>query len=525
MNIPLTPVRLLRYAREQFATRTAVVCGNDRFTYEQFGARVSRLAGALREMGVQKGDRVAFLSLNCHRFLEAYYAVPEVGAIFVPVNARLVPNELAYILNDAGATVLFFEGAFFDTVQSFHADVPSLKTVVQLDGTPRESAWLSSRSYEEWLANAEPYRADIRDIDENSVAEMFYTSGTTARPKGVMLTHRNVYLHAVNYCLTLNPTKLTVHLHTIPLFHVNGWGTVHYSYLGAVHVMMPRFRPAEVFRLIEQERITSINLVPTMAAALMNAPERTDFDLKSLERIRVGGSPPPASMIREVEEKLGGHCFCAYGLTEASPSLTMSIIKHDMGWNEEQQVEKRSMTGFAIPGAEVRVVDAEGNDVPRDGSTVGQIIARSDGVMSGYWNQPEATAKAIRDGWLYTGDMAIIDKDGYLLIVDRMSDFIISGGENISSLELESTLLAHPSVAEAAVIPVPDEKWGEVPKALIVLKPDAVATEQEMIDFCRFRLARFKVPRSVEFLPNLPKTGTGKVLKKDLRAKYAQADT
>jgi fatty-acyl-CoA synthase len=281
--------------------------------------------------------------------------------------------------------------------------------------------------------------------------------------------------------------------------------------------MMPRFRPAEVFRLIEQERVTSINLVPTMAAALMNAPERTEFDLKSLERIRVGGSPPPASMIREVEEKLGGHCFCAYGLTEASPSLTMSIIKHDMGWNEDQQIEKRSMTGFAIPGAEVRVVDAEGKDVPRDGSTVGQIIARSDGVMAGYWNQPEATARAIRDGWLHTGDMAVVDRDGYLLIVDRMSDFIISGGENISSLELENTLLSHPSVAEAAVIPVPDDKWGEVPKALVVLKADATATEQEMLDFCRFRLARFKVPRSVEFLPNLPKTGTGKVLKKDLR--------
>jgi fatty-acyl-CoA synthase len=524
VNLPLTPIRMLRYARDQFPARTAVVCGNDRFTYGQLAERVSKLAGALRKMGVQKGDRVAFLSLNCHRFLEAYYAVPEAGAIFVPVNTRLTPGELAYILNDAGVSVLFFEEAFLETVEKLQAEVPSLKTVVQLDAVPRHTSWLSPKNYEEHLAEAAPYHADLFSIDENSVAEMFYTSGTTAKPKGVMLSHRNVYLHALNYCVTLNPGKLTVHLHTIPLFHVNGWGTVHYSYLGAVHVMIPRFRPVEVFKLIEQERVTSINLVPTMAAALINAPERAEYDLKSLERIRVGGSPPPATMIRDVQEKLGGTAFCAYGLTEASPSLTMATIKQDMGWNAEQQLEKQAMTGYALPGAEVRVIDAEGNDVPRDGSTVGQIIARSDGVMSGYWNQPEASAKAVHDGWLYTGDMAVVDKDGYLLIVDRMSDFIISGGENISSLELENTLLTHPSVAEAAVIPVPDEKWGEVPKALIVLKPDTMATEEEMIDYCRFRLARFKVPRSVEFLPNLPKTGTGKILKKDLRAKYTQAD-
>lgn len=498
-----------------------MVCGNDRFTYEQLGKRVSLLAGALLKMGVGKGDRVAFLSLNCHRFLEAYYAVPEVGAIFVPVNTRLVPNELAYILNDAGAKALFFEEGFFETVEAFHQKVPSLQTSVLLDGSRPGSDWLWPQSYEESLALATPYRANILEVDENAVAEMFYTSGTTANPKGVMLTHRNIYLHALNYCLTLNPSHLTVHLHTIPLFHVNGWGTVHYSYIGAVHVMIPRFRPAEVFRLIEQEHVTSINLVPTMASALLNFPERGDYDLRSLERIRVGGSPPAPKLIRDLEQKLGGTCFCAYGLTEASPSLTLALIKHDSPWNGETRLEKQAMTGFPIPGAEVRVVDLAGEDVPRDGATVGEIIARSDGVMAGYWGQPEATAKAIRDGWLYTGDMAVVDKDGYLLIVDRMSDFIISGGENVSSLELENTLLAHPAVAEAAVIPVPDEKWGEVPKALVVLKPESTATEEEMIDFCRFRLARFKVPRSVEFLPDLPKTSTGKVLKKDLRAKYA----
>jgi fatty-acyl-CoA synthase len=519
LNIPLTPIRMLRYAREQFSSRTAIVCGNDRFTYEQFAQRVSLLACALIKMGIKKGDRVAFLSLNCHRFLEAYYAVPEVGAIFVPVNTRLGASELAYVFNDAGAKVLFFGDCFLDTVEALRARVPTLQFLIALDTDGPRRDWMAAQNYEESLASSKPYHANLMDIDENSIAEMFYTSGTTANPKGVMLTHRNVYLHALNYCLTLNPNRLTVHLHTIPLFHVNGWGTVHYSYLGAVHVIISRFRTAAVFRLIEQERVTSINLVPTMATALLEAPERKDYDLKSLERIRVGGSPPAPALIRDIEQQIGGTCFCAYGLTEASPSLTMALIKHDSGWSGEMRLEKQATTGFPIPGAEVRVVDLKGNDVPRDGSTVGEIIARSDGVMAGYWGQPEATANAIRDGWLYTGDMAIVDQDGYLLIVDRMSDFIISGGENVSSVELENALLTHPSVAEAAVVPVPHEKWGEVPKAFIVLKPNALVTEQELIDFCRFRLAHFKVPRSVQFVPTLPKTATGKVLKKDLRSK------
>ncbi len=520
MNIPLTPLRFLRYAEQQYPRRTAVVCNQESFTYAQFADRASRLAGALRQAGIQPGDRVAFLSSNCHRLLEAYYGVPEAGAVLLPLNIRLAASELSYILNDSGATILFVEKQFLRLVESFHTDIPNVKTLCQLDGAP-EAAWLSPGNYEALLQAATPYRADIASIDENSLAELFYTSGTSANPKGVMLTHRNIYLHAQNVCLGFNIENGAVELHTIPLFHANGWGVAHFlTLLGGKHVMMQRFETKEVFRLIEKERVHSFSLVPIMATALVNCPERPNYNLSSLRRIVIGGAASSPTLIREVEEKLGCECFSGYGLTETSPSLSISPMKSGLDWDGEQRYVGQSMTGYAFPGVEIRVVDANDNDVPRDGQTMGEIIARSDGVMEGYWRQPDASAEALRGGWFHTGDMATLNEEGYLLIVDRKKDIIVSGGENISSLELEKAILAHPAVLEAGVIPVPDEKWGEVPKALVVLKPNAVATELELIEFCRLHLAHYKCPRSFEFVVSLPKTGTGKILKKDLRKKY-----
>jgi len=520
MNIPLTPLRFLRYAEQQYPRRTAVVCNQESFTYAQFADRARRLAGALRQAGVQPGDRVAFLSTNCHRLLEAYYGVLEAGAVLLPLNIRLAASELSYILNDSGATILFVEKQFLRLVESFRTDIPNVKQICQLDGAP-EAAWLSPRSYEALLQEATPYRADITSIDENSLAELFYTSGTSANPKGVMLTHRNIYLHALNVCLGFNIENGAVELHTIPLFHANGWGVAHFlTLLGGKHVMMQRFETKEIFRLIEKEGVHSFSLVPIMATALVNCPERPNYNLSSLRRIVIGGAASSPTLIREVEEKLGCECFSGYGLTETSPSLSISPMKSGLDWDGEQRYVGQSMTGYAFPGVEIRVVDANDNDVPRDGQTMGEIIARSDGVMEAYWRQPDASAEALRGGWFHTGDMATLNEEGYLLIVDRKKDIIVSGGENISSLELEKAILAHPAVLEAGVIPVPDEKWGEVPKALVVLKPNAVATEPELIEFCRLHLARYKCPRSFEFVVSLPKTGTGKILKKDLRKKY-----
>ncbi len=520
MNIPLTPVRFLRYAEQQFPGKTGAVCGEKRFTYAQFAERASRLAGALREAGVKAGDRVAFLSLNCHRLLEAYYGVLEAGAILLPLNIRLAPGELAYILNDAGAKVLFLEKEFAEGVDAFRKSVPTIESFILLDAAPH-AAWLSSMNYEGMLAAATPYRADLMGIDENSLAELFYTSGTSAHPKGVMLTHRNIYLHALSVCVAFHPKADSVELHTIPLFHANGWGTAHsITYVGGTHVMLQRFTCAEVFQLIERERVDSLSLVPIMAAALVNSPERTKYDLSSLQWISIGGAASSPTLVGEVEQKLGCPCFAGYGLTETAPVLSTARLKPEARFEGEERYVAQAMTGYAIPGVELRVVDSDDNDVPRDGQTMGEIVARSDGVMQGYWQQPAATADAMRGGWFHTGDMATMSDDGRILIVDRRKDIIISGGENISSLEVEKALLAHPGVYEAAVIPVPDETWGEVPKALVVSKPGAELNAAELLDFCRGRIAHYKCPRSIEFLESLPKTATGKVLKRELRQKY-----
>jgi fatty-acyl-CoA synthase len=522
MNIPLTPVRFLRYAVQQYPGKIGVVCGRERFTYSHFAERVGRLAGALRTAGVKPGDRVAFLSSNCHRLLEAYFGVLEASAVLLPLNIRLAPDELAYILNDAEAKTLFLEKEFSGSVDSFRHKLSTVHSFSLLAGAPHAS-WLMPQSYEDVLVAATPYRTDIMEFDENAVAELFYTSGTSADPKGVMLTHRNIYLHALSASSAHEISSDTVHLHTIPLFHANGWGAAHTVTLkGAKHVMISRFEPAEVFRLIERERVTSLGLVPAMAIALVNCPEFRKYDLSSLKWINIGGAASSPSLVREVEEKFRCACFSGYGLTETAPVLSTSSMKPGLGWEGERRFVGQAMTGYAIPGVELRVVDADDTDVAHDGKAMGEIIARGDGVMEGYWKQPAATADAMRGGWFHTGDMATWNEEGYVLIVDRKKDTIVSGGENISSLEVEKKLLAHPAVLEVAVIPVPDEQWGEVPKALVVLKPGAQANETELLEFCRSGLAHYKCPRSVEFLDNLPKTGTGKILKRDLRKKYWQ---
>jgi fatty-acyl-CoA synthase len=520
MNLPLTPVRFLRYAEQQFANRTAVVCQDQRFTYAELADRCARLAGGLRGAGVQPGDRVAFLSANCHRLLEAYFGILDAGAVLQPLNYRLSAQELSYILNHAGASVLFLSQEFLGLVESLRHELPNLRSYYLLDAKP-EAAWLEGKNYDDLLASATPHRCEITSFDENAVAELLYTSGTTARPKGVMLTHRNIYLHAVHIALKHNTKSEHAFLHTIPLFHANGWGAVHtVTFAGGTHVMLSRFIPQEVFRLVEHEKVHSLSLVPIMAAALLNCPERSKYDLTSVEWVTIGGAASSPALIRDLEQKLGCKAFSGYGLTECAPSLSTAELKFGVECDLEQRYLLQSMTGYAYPGVELRVVDSEDRDVPHDGKTMGELIARSDSVMAGYWNQPQETAEALRGGWFRTGDMAVIVDNGYILILDRKKDMIVSGGENISSLEVEKILLAHPAVQEAAVIAVKDDKWGEVPKGCVILKAGATATEDELIDFCRARLAHYKCPRSIDFFETLPKTGTGKVLRRELRRKY-----
>ncbi|HEY7615754.1 MAG TPA: AMP-binding protein, partial [Terriglobales bacterium] len=479
MKIPLTPTRFLRYAREQFPDKVGVVCGEQRFTYAQFAARAARFAGALLAAGAKPGDRIAFLSTNCHRLLEAYYGVLEAGCILLPLNIRLAPQELALILNDAQPRFLFLEPLFMPFAEAFRAAVPCLEAFFLLDGQPQAS-WLKPQNYDDLLSASAPFQCDFTQIDEDSVAELFYTSGSSDRPKGVMLTHRNIYLHALSV-IAAGQTATTrfgqtacdsVLLHTIPLFHANGWGGAHtITVVGGTHVMIHHFNPVEVFRLIQRERVTGCCMVPTMITALVHSPERQKYDLSSLQTIMVGGAASSPTLVKDVEEKLGCACISGYGLTETCPILAVSPMKFGLPWEGDRRYAGQAMAGFAIPGVELRVVGPDGKDIPHDGAAIGEVMVRGDVVMEGYWRQPEVTRSAMENGWFHTGDVAIIDPHNYIQIVDRKKEIIVSGGENISSLEVERVLLAHPGVYETAVIPVPDDKWGEVPKALVTLKP------------------------------------------------------
>ncbi|HEX2329599.1 MAG TPA: AMP-binding protein, partial [Candidatus Angelobacter sp.] len=336
MNIPLTPLRFLRYAAGQYPKKVGVICGEQRYTYSQFADRAARLGGALRALGVKPGDRVAFLSANCHRLLEAYYGVLEAGAVLLPLNIRLTPKELAYILNDSGARVLLFQEQFAPMVDGFRNELNTVESFVALDHKP--AAWAVPQEYEQLLGAATPQEIDIMQVDENSLAELFYTSGTSANPKGVMLTHRNIYLHALNVTIVFSTGADSIELHTIPLFHANGWGVAHsLTYVGGTHVMIGKFDPPEVFRLIEKEKVQACSLVPTMATALVHCPDRPKYDLSTLQRITLGGAAASPTLVRQVEDRIGCICFSGYGLTETCPVLTTAQQKIGVSWGPEER--------------------------------------------------------------------------------------------------------------------------------------------------------------------------------------------
>ncbi|MGO8790926.1 MAG: fatty acid--CoA ligase [Terriglobia bacterium] len=521
MLLPLTPVRLKRHAAQVFGAKAGIVCGEDRFTYCAFDDRADRLSAALLRLGVQKGERVAYLSFNCHRLLEAYYGVPQIGAILLPMNIRLSPEELGYILTDAAPRVLCFDPELIPLVEALRPCAPSVEHYISLrDAKP---AWAEEKFYDELLAASEPADIDFRGIDENSVAELFYTSGTTAYPKGVMLTHRNLYLHAFYTAIGLRGADHDVHLYTVPLFHVNSWGAPHiFTLLGGRHVMLRKFDPTTVMTLIQRERVTRLQMVPAMTIALLNHPDFHRYNFGSLREIMIGGAPANSALIQEIERKIPGcTAMGGYGLTETSPVISIARIKEHLADNSGEEKLRRKVTaGYALAGTEMRVVDLDGRDVAPDRKQVGEIVVRGDVVMEGYWRQPEATAAAIRDGWFHTGDLATIDEEGYILIVDRSKDMILTGGENVASAEIERVLYEHSAVLECAVIAIPDDQWGEVAQAVITLKPGRQTSAAELVDHCRKHLAGFKIPKSIEFADALPKGGTGKILKKVLREKY-----
>ncbi|MGD1091261.1 MAG: long-chain-fatty-acid--CoA ligase [Bryobacteraceae bacterium] len=519
MFIPLTPLRFLHRAVDLYGHKVGVVSGDRQFTYAQFGERCERLATALPKFGVGPGDRVAYLSFNNHQLLEGYYGVVQARAIVMPLNVRLAESELTNILCHSGAKMLMFENDFAPMVEKLRKSCPDVKRWVTLDDTSP----ISDLTYEQLLGEGHPERADIFSFDEMSVAELFYTSGSTGTPKGVMLAHRTLYLHGLDVGCTFKDIETMVDLHTIPLFHANGWGRPQCSTMhGIKQVMVRRFEPTFVFRMIQEHKATDMCLVPTMANALLHAPDLAQWNLSSLERVMMGGAASSPELVARVEKAFPTcECIAGYGLTETSPVLTSSRSKGLEYASESERIRRQAMAGWPLPGVTVRVVDMDMNDVPRDMTAIGEVVAMGDHVMEGYFREPEATKAVMTGPWFHTGDMAVWDDEGYIHIVDRKKEIIISGGENISSLEVERAIFSHPAVFECAVVAAPDDQWGEVPAAIVVLKPGAKLTQPELLEYLEKQLGKFKLPRIVEFsTEQLPKTGTGKIRKLILKEQF-----
>jgi fatty-acyl-CoA synthase len=519
MFVPLTPLRCLHRAIDVFGSKTGIVSGDRSFTYAQFGERCEKLATGLLKHGIRPGDRVAYLSFNTHQLIEGYYGVVQARAIVMPLNVRLSEVELTNILRHSGAKMLMFEDDFAPIVEKLRTSCPAVEKWVGLDGKGPHA----DLSYEEIIDAGHPERADIFSYDEMSVAELFYTSGSTGTPKGVTLAHRTLYLHALDIVSIMKDIESMVDLHTIPMFHANGWGRPQGStYMGIPQVMVRRFEPSFVYELIQKHKATDMCLVPTMANAMINAPDREKWNTSSMRRVMIGGAAASPELVERVEKAFpSAECIAGYGLTETSPVLTSSRHKVPAYATNEERLRRQAMAGWPLPGVTVRVVDMDMRDVPRDMQAIGEVVAMGDHIMEGYFKEPEATAAVMTGPWFHSGDMAVWDEDGYIHIVDRKKEIIISGGENISSIEVERAIFSHPAVFECAVVAAPSDKWGEVPAAIVVLKPGESVTSEDLMAFLEQRLGKFKLPRIIEFSEDpLPKTGTGKIRKMIIKEKF-----
>ncbi len=513
---------LLPKAVKLFPEREAIVCNNIRMNYEEFAERVWQLSNGLIRTGIQRNDRVAILHENCHVFLETYFAAAHLGVILVPLNFRLSTKELATILNDSRPRILISQNAFRDKAAGIRDKVPHIEKIVWTQRSPEIELEPTDLDYEPFLKEQPKTPPPELNIKDEDVAHLYYTSGTTGRPKGVMLTHKNVKTHALGTIAEFHLTDRDRWFHVAPLFHLaDAWATFAITWVGGKHVLIPSFDPGEVLHMIEQEKITLSNLIPTMLNMMVNHPDVDKFDYSSLRVILSGGASIAPETVRKIVEAFKCDYIQTYGMTETSPYLTLSILKkhlRDLPW--EGQLRYKARTGREFINVSLKVVDDQGNEVAQDDKQVGEIIVKGDIVTSGYWNLPEETEKAIKDGWLFTGDMAVVDSEGYVNIVDRKKDMIITGGENVYSTEVENILYTHPDILEAAVVGVPDEHWGESVKACVVLKDGCSTNEKEIIAFCKDNLAHYKAPKSVDFLSELPRTGSGKIYKKALRAPY-----
>jgi fatty-acyl-CoA synthase len=517
---PLTPLRFLERSSEVFPDKTAIVDGERRISYSEFAAEATRLAHALRASGIGPGDRVAYLCPNTAEMLVAHFAVPLAGAVLVAINTRLAPDEVRYICDHSGAQLIVVDAELLPTLAPVASELETVREVVTVGdgghGGPAYAELLERGSDEplEWTVE-----------DELATISINYTSGTTGRPKGVMYSHRGAYLNALAEVLHSEHTPASVYLWTLPMFHCNGWCTPWgVTAVGGRHVCLRAVRGDRIWRLLEQERVTHLNGAPTVLTTIAGADEARPLDRPLV--ITTAAAPPSPTTIARLEG-LGARIIHVYGLTETYGPY--SVCEWQPGWEEldtEVRAKLLSRQGVGMLSAErMRVVDEDMNDVSADGDTMGEVVMRGNNVMKGYFADEEATANAFRGGWFHSGDLGVMHPDGYVELRDRAKDVVVSGGENISTIEVEQAVGSHDAVLEAAVIGIPDEQWGERPKAFVVLKPGREAGEQELIDHCRARIARYKAPKSVELVDELPKTSTGKVQKHYLREREWAGET
>jgi fatty-acyl-CoA synthase len=517
---PLTPLSFLQRSAYVFRDKVAVVHDNRRYTYAELARRVRRLATALHRSGIEKGDRVAVLAPNIPALLEAHYGVPFAGGVLVAINTRLSSSEVLYILNHSRAKIFLVDTELAPVVRRVIDDMQTVRRVINVDdsGSPER---LNGPTYEEFLAEGSDVELPLPvEAERDQLISINYTSGTTGNSKGVMYSHRGAFLNAVGQALEMGLTARSVYLWTLPMFHCNGWCyTWAVTAAGATHVCLRRVDPPIVFDLIKKERVTHLCAAPIVLNTLVNHPRSRAAGAATGLRIATGGAPPSPSLLEQMEA-MGAELTHLYGLTETYGPNT--ICEWQPAWDSHANVAKARLKARQgvphITSGEVRVVDEEMSEVPADGNTIGEVVLRGNTVMLGYFEQPEATADAFRGGWFHTGDLGVMHPDGYVELRDRKKDIIISGGENISTIEVENVLYEHPAILEVAVIAIPDDRWGEVPKAFVTLKPGAELTQDALIDFCRDRIAHFKAPRAVEFC-DLPKTSTGKIQKFILREK------
>ena len=520
METPLSPLELMRRTRRLYPDHEAVVDGDLRLSYEQFFACCDRWSAVLqRELGVGPGDRVAYIAPNTHAQLASFYAVPQLGAVLVPINYRLTADDFAYIIQHSGAKVVCAHADYLELVDKVRGQLPGVAHFVALEGT--RDGWID---YEQRIA-ASTGAFTRPEIGERDLLTINYTSGTTARPKGVMITHRNAYMNVIGTLLHVPMAAVTErYLWTLPMFHANGWTFVwNITAVAGTHVCLRRVEPPRIFAELARERVTMLCAAPTVLIGIANAPEDLRKDARAGVRVLTAGAPPAAATIHRVEQELGWVITHVYGLTETAPFITVCEPRpeHARLSPAERAVVKARQGVELISSGELLVVGEDGQEVAHDGATLGEIVVRGNVVMAGYYNDPEATATALRGGYFHSGDAAVVHPDGYVEIRDRIKDVIISGGENISSVEVEGVLLRHPAVQEVAVVGVPSEKWGESPHAFVIVRAGASVTGDELRQFTRAQLAHFKCPHAFHFVTELPKTATGKIQKFVLRGKRA----